>query len=127
LPRGTDKDWIRERLYAQMVLIRRFEERILELFAAGELFGTTHCYIGQEANAVGIVNHLEPRDVIFSSHRCHGHFLARTGKDDATCDAEILGEDKLEIRRLVLGRPGTAMVVADGGPRSEISRRRRGF
>jgi acetoin:2,6-dichlorophenolindophenol oxidoreductase subunit alpha len=90
LTRYNDKDWIRERLYAQMVLIRRFEERILDLFAAGELFGTTHCYIGQEANAVGIINHLEKRDIVFSSHRCHGHFLARTGKADLLM-AELMG------------------------------------
>lgn len=102
LPRRNDNDWIRERLYAQMVLIRRFEERILELFAAGELFGTTHCYIGQEANAVGIINHLEQRDIIFSSHRCHGHFLARTGKADLLM-AELMGR----ATGLVGGRGGS--------------------
>jgi TPP-dependent pyruvate/acetoin dehydrogenase alpha subunit len=97
-----DKDSIRERLYAQMVLIRRFEERILELFAAGELFGTTHCYIGQEANAVGIIDHLAQRDIIFSSHRCHGHFLARTGKADLLM-AELMGR----ATGLVGGRGGS--------------------
>ena len=102
LPSGNDQDWILERLFAQMVLIRRFEERILELFAAGELFGTTHCYIGQEANAVGIINHLEPRDIIFSSHRCHGHFLARTGKADLLM-AELMGR----ATGLVGGRGGS--------------------
>jgi len=102
LPRGNANDCICERLFAQMVLIRRFEERILELFAAGELFGTTHCYIGQEANAVGIINHLEPRDVIFSSHRCHGHFLARTGKADLLM-AELMGR----ATGLVGGRGGS--------------------
>jgi TPP-dependent pyruvate/acetoin dehydrogenase alpha subunit len=103
-PRGDDNDnaGIRARLYAQMSLIRRFEERILELFAAGELFGTTHCYIGQEANAVGIINHLEPRDIIFSSHRCHGHFLARTGKADLLM-AELMGR----ATGLVGGRGGS--------------------
>jgi TPP-dependent pyruvate/acetoin dehydrogenase alpha subunit len=85
-----------------MVLIRRFEERVLELFAAGELFGTTHCYIGQEANAVGIINHLEKRDIIFSSHRCHGHFLARTGKADLLM-AELMGR----ATGLVGGRGGS--------------------
>jgi acetoin:2,6-dichlorophenolindophenol oxidoreductase subunit alpha len=101
-PRSNNQDLIRERLYAQMVLIRRFEERVLELFAAGELFGTTHCYIGQEANAVGIVNHLEKRDIIFSSHRCHGHFLARTGKADLLM-AELMGR----ATGLVGGRGGS--------------------
>ena len=90
LPSDNDRSALRERLYAQMVLIRRFEERVLELFAGGELFGTTHCYIGQEADMSGIINHLEPRDIIFSSHRCHGHFLARTGKADLLM-AELMG------------------------------------
>jgi len=85
-----------------MALIRRFEQQILDLFAAGELFGTTHCYIGQEANAVGIINHLVPRDIIFSSHRCHGHFLARTGKADLLM-AELMGR----ATGLVGGRGGS--------------------
>ena len=69
-------------LYGRMYFIRRFEETLLDLFAQGKLVGTTHTYIGQEANAVGIIDHLEPeRDVIFSNHRCHGHYLAFT--DDA--------------------------------------------
>ena len=69
-------------LYERMFFIRRFEESLLDLFAQGKLVGTTHTYIGQEANAVGIIDHLErERDVIFSNHRCHGHYLAFT--DDA--------------------------------------------
>jgi TPP-dependent pyruvate/acetoin dehydrogenase alpha subunit len=69
-------------LYERMFFIRRFEETLLDLFAQGKLVGTTHTYIGEEANAVGVVDHLEPeRDVIFSNHRCHGHYLAFT--DDA--------------------------------------------
>ena len=69
-------------LYERMFFIRRFEETLLDLFAQGKLVGTTHTYIGEEANAVGVIDHLEPeRDVIFSNHRCHGHYLAFT--DDA--------------------------------------------
>jgi acetoin:2,6-dichlorophenolindophenol oxidoreductase subunit alpha len=68
--------------YERMYFIRRFEETLLDLFAQGKLVGTTHTYIGQEANAVGVIANLEPeRDVIFSNHRCHGHYLAFT--DDA--------------------------------------------
>jgi TPP-dependent pyruvate/acetoin dehydrogenase alpha subunit len=68
--------------YERMFFIRRFEESLLDLFAQGKLVGTTHTYIGQEANAVGIIDHLKPeRDVVFSNHRCHGHYLAFT--DDA--------------------------------------------
>ena len=71
-----------EQLYERMYFIRRFEETLLDLFSAGKLVGTTHTYIGQEANATGIIAHLDPdRDVVFSNHRCHGHYLAFT--DDA--------------------------------------------
>jgi TPP-dependent pyruvate/acetoin dehydrogenase alpha subunit len=63
-----------------MYTIRRFEETLLELFSAGKLVGTTHTCIGQEADAVGIVGVLDPsRDVVFSNHRCHGHYLTFTG------------------------------------------------
>jgi len=69
-----------EQQYEQMVLIRRFEETLLDLFSEGKLTGTTHTYIGQEADAVGVIAHLDPeRDVVFSNHRCHGHYIAFTG------------------------------------------------
>jgi TPP-dependent pyruvate/acetoin dehydrogenase alpha subunit len=69
-------------LYERMYFIRRFEESLLDLFSRGKLVGTTHTYIGQEANGVGIIDHLDPgRDVVFSNHRCHGHYLAFS--DDA--------------------------------------------
>src|SRR3990170_2511681 len=65
--------------YERMYFIRRFEETLLDLFGQGKLVGTTHTYIGQEADAVGVVAHLDPdRDVVFSNHRCHGHYLAFT-------------------------------------------------
>ena len=65
-----------------MFFIRRFEETLLDLFSLGKLVGTTHTYIGQEANAIGVIDHLDPDvDTIFSNHRCHGHYLAFT--DDA--------------------------------------------
>jgi TPP-dependent pyruvate/acetoin dehydrogenase alpha subunit len=80
-----------EELYARMRFIRRFEETLLELFSAGKLVGTTHTYIGQEANGVGVIAHLDrERDVVFSNHRCHGHYLAFT--DDAVgLLAEVMG------------------------------------
>ena len=75
-----------------MVPIRRFEESLLELFSAGKLVGTTHTYIGQEANAVGVIAHLERgRDVIVSNHRCHGHYLAFTG-DVVGLLREVMGK-----------------------------------
>ena len=76
--------------YRQIALIRAFEEHLLELFAAGKLMGTTHTYSGQEANAVGVLDHLEPQDIVFSSHRCHGHYLARTGDIEGLL-SELLG------------------------------------
>ncbi|HEY7730331.1 MAG TPA: thiamine pyrophosphate-dependent dehydrogenase E1 component subunit alpha [Gaiellaceae bacterium] len=86
-----------EHQYGQMFTIRRFEETLLEMFSQGKLVGTTHTYIGQEADAVGVIGHLDPeRDVVFSNHRCHGHYIAFTGdlygllcevmgKPDGTC------------------------------------------
>jgi acetoin:2,6-dichlorophenolindophenol oxidoreductase subunit alpha len=69
-------------LYERMLFVRRFEETLLDLFSQGKLVGTTHTYIGQEANGVGVIDHLDPAvDTVFSNHRCHGHYLAFT--DDA--------------------------------------------
>jgi len=69
-------------LYERMFFVRRFEETLLDLFSQGKLVGTTHTYIGQEANGVGVIDHLDPAvDTVFSNHRCHGHYLAFT--DDA--------------------------------------------
>ena len=75
-----------------MLLIRRFEERLFELFAEGELNGTIHSSLGQEAIAVGVLNHLNRNDIVISSHRCHGHYLARTN-DVVGLLAEIMGKD----------------------------------
>jgi TPP-dependent pyruvate/acetoin dehydrogenase alpha subunit len=77
--------------YRTMRLIRETEERILQLFSQGKLFGTTHTCIGQEANAVGIIAHLNGDDIIFSNHRCHGHYLAFTG-DVTGLVAELMGK-----------------------------------
>ncbi len=82
---------LRERLYHKMVLIRRFEQRLFELFALGELAGTTHACIGQEAIAAAVTDHLASEDIVVSNHRCHGHYLAKTG--DATgLLAELMGK-----------------------------------
>jgi TPP-dependent pyruvate/acetoin dehydrogenase alpha subunit len=79
-------------LYGQMVLIRRCEETLLDLFALGKVSGTTHTCIGQEANAVGVVRALDPSlDVVFSNHRCHGHYLAFTGDLEGLL-AEVMGK-----------------------------------
>lgn len=75
-----------------MLTIRYTEERILELFAQGKLYGTTHTCIGQEADAVGVISHLHDGDLIFSNHRCHGHYLARFG-DVFGLVAELMGKE----------------------------------
>jgi acetoin:2,6-dichlorophenolindophenol oxidoreductase subunit alpha len=80
-------------LYARMYLIRRVEETLLELFAAGKLAGTTHTCIGQEANGVGVIHHLQHgRDVVVSNHRCHGHYLALTDDLDGLL-RELMGKE----------------------------------
>jgi len=80
-----------ERRYRRMRFIRRFEESLLDLFERGLLNGTTHACIGQEADAAAIIEHLGDDDHVFSNHRCHGHFLARTG-DALGLMAEIMGK-----------------------------------
>ena len=89
-------------LYRTMLLIRRFEERLLAEFANGKLVGTTHAYIGQEADAAGIFSVTDPEDVVFSNHRCHGHFLAYGG-DPYRLAAELMGK----ATGLVGGRGGS--------------------
>ena len=64
-------------LYRQMVLIRQFEERVKYLFLEGVMPGTIHQYQGQEAVAVGVCAALKPDDVITSTHRPHGHAIAK--------------------------------------------------
>ena len=57
-------------------LIRKTEQRLLELFKQGKLFGTVHTCIGQEFVGIAVARALHPQDNVFSNHRCHGHFLA---------------------------------------------------
>jgi TPP-dependent pyruvate/acetoin dehydrogenase alpha subunit len=81
-----------ESIYRELYRIRRFEETVLEKFSEGVFSGTTHTYIGQEANAVGVISSLQSDDIIFSNHRCHGHFLAYGGKPHALF-AELMGKE----------------------------------
>jgi TPP-dependent pyruvate/acetoin dehydrogenase alpha subunit len=77
--------------YRSLYRIRLFEETVLENFPKGIFFGTTHTCIGQEANAVGVLSSLQPEDIVFSNHRCHGHFLAYGG-DPRSLFAELMGK-----------------------------------
>jgi len=89
-------------LYRTMLLIRRFEERALAEFSAGRLFGTTHAYIGEEADAAAIFAVSGLDDIVWSNHRCHGHFLAYGGPPYALA-AELMGK----ATGLVGGRGGS--------------------
>lgn len=78
-------------LFRQMLLIRRFEETVYYLFLEGEIPGTLHQYQGQEAVAVGICDALRPTDWITSTHRPHGHALAK-GVTPRAAMAELFGK-----------------------------------
>jgi TPP-dependent pyruvate/acetoin dehydrogenase alpha subunit len=77
-------------IYRSLYRIRRFEETVLDNFSMGIFFGTTHTYLGQEADAVGVLTNLQENDIVFSNHRCHGHFLAYGG-DPRALFAELMG------------------------------------
>ncbi|MFN2152837.1 MAG: thiamine pyrophosphate-dependent dehydrogenase E1 component subunit alpha [Anaerolineales bacterium] len=80
-----------QNIYHQLSVIRCFEETVLDNFPKGVFSGTTHTYLGQEANAVGVLSHLDPDDIVFSNHRCHGHFIAYGG-DLRSLFAEMMGK-----------------------------------
>ena len=77
--------------YERMLEIREFEKRTNELFASGEIRGTTHLCVGQEALAVGLATVLEPEDVIAATYRSHGIALA-FGLTSHSTMAEIMGK-----------------------------------
>ncbi len=80
----------RRELLETMLLIRSFDEKVDELYAAGALHGTAHFYVGQEAVATGVISALSEGDVITGTHRGHGHALA-FGLDVERMAAELLG------------------------------------
>ncbi|HLI88963.1 MAG TPA: thiamine pyrophosphate-dependent dehydrogenase E1 component subunit alpha [Ktedonobacteraceae bacterium] len=111
-------------LYRKMVLIRRFEERAAELRSTGFIPGFLHPYIGQEAVAVGACAALGPHDYITSTHRGHGHILARDG-DPARMYAELFARrdgynqakgGSLHIASIALGIIGANGIVGGGIP-----------
>lgn len=78
-------------VYAEVLRIRAFEQALLKLQASGKLSGTTHTAIGQEIVGVMAARFLRDEDMVFSTHRCHGHFIA-TGGDPRALLAEMLGQ-----------------------------------
>jgi TPP-dependent pyruvate/acetoin dehydrogenase alpha subunit len=90
----------------RMLLIRAFEERVIELAHRKELEGLLHVGIGQEGVAVGIATALGDGDYLYGTHRSHGHFLAR-GTDPGRLMAELAGKDT----GLCRGRGGSMHIV----------------
>jgi len=78
------------RLYEAMALIRAFDERFVALVGQGKFVGTGHLYVGQEAVAAGVCAALQPDDYVTSTHRGHGHCLAK-GVDPSEMMAELFG------------------------------------
>ncbi len=95
------------RAYRQMKVIREFEERLHVEIMTGEIAGFTHLYCGQEAVAVGVCEHLDAADKIVSTHRGHGHCIAK-GVDVGAMMAEIWGS-----RDGVCNGKGGSMHIAD--------------
>ncbi|MDP6428694.1 MAG: thiamine pyrophosphate-dependent dehydrogenase E1 component subunit alpha [Rhodospirillales bacterium] len=88
---GPSPDQVRA-MHGRMLLIRKMEERLSADFHAGKLPGGVHLYIGQEAVAAGVCAQLTDADKIASTHRGHGHFLAKGG-DPKTMMAEVYGRE----------------------------------
>ncbi|MFZ5505039.1 MAG: thiamine pyrophosphate-dependent dehydrogenase E1 component subunit alpha [Pseudomonadota bacterium] len=110
--------------YRTMRVIRDFEERVHVDFATGEIPGFVHLYAGEEASATGICMHLNRNDYIASTHRGHGHCIAK-GVDPVGMMAEIWGKatgtckgkgGSMHIADLEVGMLGANGIVGGGGP-----------
>jgi pyruvate dehydrogenase E1 component alpha subunit len=121
--RALSEEQLREFL-REMLLIRRFEERVEERFRAGELPGFLHVAIGQEAIAVGVCQAMDEGDVFASTHRAHGHTLARGTHPNAVM-AELYGKlegcshgygGSMHLYDLERGNLGANAVVGGGLP-----------
>ena len=109
---------------AEMLLIRRFEEKVTERFRAGDLAGFLHASIGQEAVAVGVCRALDDGDVIASTHRAHGHVIAN-GTPPNEVMAELYGKvegcshgygGSMHLYDVARGNLGANAVVGGGLP-----------
>jgi pyruvate dehydrogenase E1 component alpha subunit len=111
-------------MYETALTIRRFEQRAIEQYRAGRIRGYLHPYLGEEAIAVGAVAALEPTDYIVSTHRGHGHAIAK-GHEPRFMMAELLGREtgycrgrggSMHVSSLTLRNLGANGVVAGGMP-----------
>jgi pyruvate dehydrogenase E1 component alpha subunit len=89
-PRARDERWLH--FYRQMLKIRLFEEEVNQLYLSAKMPGLAHLYIGEEAIAVGVCEALRRDDYITSTHRGHGHCLAK-GASVGSMFAELLGKE----------------------------------
>ena len=110
-------------IYDRMVTIRAFEERVAKLFADGRIPGFVHLYAGEEAVAVGVCAHLDDRDYLTSTHRGHGHCIAKGvplgemmaelfGKAGGSCKGKGGSMHIADVSRGMLGANG----IVGGGP-----------
>ncbi len=93
--------------YRRMKVIREFEERLHVEIATGQIAGFTHLYCGQEAVAVGVCEHLDASDKIVSTHRGHGHCLAKG------CDVDGMMKEIYGSREGLCNGKGGSMHIAD--------------
>lgn len=92
-----------------MQTIRRFEERASDDYHAGNIYGVVHCYIGEEAVAVGVCSALNRDDQIISTHRGHGHCIAKG------CDIDGMMHEIFGRKDGLCGGKGGSMHIADFG------------
>jgi pyruvate dehydrogenase E1 component alpha subunit len=121
--KALDKALLLE-IYRKMVAIRVFEENAADLFLTGQIPGMVHCYIGEEAVAAGVCAHLTPQDMITSTHRGHGHAVAKGARLDMMM-AELFAKKtgychgkggSMHIADLDLGILGANGIVGAGVP-----------
>jgi len=107
-----------------MILIREFDERAIQLRLAGKIYGAVHPYVGQEAVAVGVCAHLSVTDRVTSTHRGHGHCIAK-GADVRRMFAELFGRvdgyckgkgGSMHIADFAVGMLGANGIVGGGLP-----------
>jgi pyruvate dehydrogenase E1 component alpha subunit len=111
-------------IYERMTLIRAFEDRVAKIFAEGRIPGFVHLYAGEEAVAVGVCAHLDDRDYITSTHRGHGHCIAK-GVEVGPMMAELFGRatgschgkgGSMHIADVSRGMLGANGIVGGGPP-----------
>ncbi len=122
-PEGLSKE-VQEDMYYKMWAIRQFDTRVRELWMAGEIYGLAHSYVGAEAIAVGACTAITKQDYISSTHRGHGHTLAK-GADVKAMMAELFGKyeglnkgkgGSMHIADVEIGMLGATGIVGSGMP-----------